>query len=526
MCARRFLIAIIIVTLLVVAGAFAIFKWGDRVLLNQAVPKGHFEGAKAGPGPDYTKSGTWVARPDMPDDPSRWLPTGMTATAAGKAAVFYIHPTTYLTTEAWNAPLKPGGDTEFRTGLFVQSQASAFNGAGQIWAPRYRQAAYGAFLLKSEDAQKALDLAYGDVAAAFAEFIREAPANGPIILAGHSQGALHLERLLREKVAGQPIAKRVVAAYVAGWPISTTADLAALGLPACAAPEQSGCILSWMTFADPPNPDFIFSEWNKTRGFNGGERRREDTLCVNPISGMKDGSESAAENPGTLIPAADMRNATLQAGARGSALRQGAADPRRDAAAARFFRSAGQQLPCVRLCVVLGRDPARRAAEAGGMASLITVEAGEFGAALPDGGKLAGLDVGTKTIGLSICDAGWHFAGPAETIRRTKFTQDLEQLRAFIAREHVLGLVVGLPLNMDGGDSPRTQSVRAFARNLAPLDLPLLLWDERWSTQAVERAMIDADVSRAKRAEKVDALAAAHILQGAIDALANLNSPQ
>ena len=84
-------------------------------------------------------------------------------------------------------------------------------------------------------------------------------------------------------------------------------------------------------------------------------------------------------------------------------------------------------------------------------------------------------------------------------------------------------MVVGLPLNMDGGDCPRTQSVRAFARNLAPLGLPMLLWDERWSTQAVERAMIEADVSRARRAEKVDALAAAHILQGAIDALANLH---
>jgi hypothetical protein len=317
MCARRFLIAIIIVTLLVVAGAFAIFKWGDRVLLNQAVPKGHFERAKAGHGPDYAKSGSWVARPDMPDDPSRSLPTGMTATAGGRAAVFYIHPTTYLTTEEWNAPLEPGGDTEFRTGLFVQSQASAFNGAGQIWAPRYRQAAYGAFLLKSEDAQKALDLAYADVAAAFAEFVREA-GDRPIILAGHSQGALHLERLLREKVAGKPIAKRVVAAYVAGWPISTTADLGALGLPACTAPEQSGCILSWMTFADPPNPDFIFSEWNKTRGFNGGERRREDTLCVNPISGVQNGAAPLGDNAGTLIPTADMRDATLQAGAVGA----------------------------------------------------------------------------------------------------------------------------------------------------------------------------------------------------------------
>ena len=156
------------------------------------------------------------------------------------------------------------------------------------------------------------------------------------------------------------------------------------------------------------------------------------------------------------------------------------------------------------------------------MVSLTT--APEFAASIPNGGKLAGLDVGTKTIGLAICDAGWHFAGPAGTIRRTKFTKDLEQLRAFVAREHVIGLIVGLPLNMDGSDSPRTQSVRAFARNLAPLGLPMLLWDERWSTQAVERAMIDADVSRARRAEKVDSLAAAHILQGAIDALANLGS--
>jgi putative Holliday junction resolvase len=160
------------------------------------------------------------------------------------------------------------------------------------------------------------------------------------------------------------------------------------------------------------------------------------------------------------------------------------------------------------------------------VAEVITSAIAEFASAVGEGGKLAGLDVGTKTIGLAICDSGWHFAGPAETIRRTKFTKDLEALRAFIGREGIVGLVVGLPLNMDGSDSPRTQSVRAFARNLAPLGLPILLWDERWSTQAVERAMIDADVSRAKRAEKVDSLAAAHILQGAIDALANLPGPE
>ena len=153
--------------------------------------------------------------------------------------------------------------------------------------------------------------------------------------------------------------------------------------------------------------------------------------------------------------------------------------------------------------------------------ALITDSASEFAEAVPHG-RLLGLDIGTKTIGLATCDAGWSFATAAETIRRSKFTADLEKLKAFIASHAIAGLVVGLPLNMDGTDSPRTQSVRAFARNLAPLTLPILLWDERWSTVAVERAMIEADMSRAKRAEKVDAHAAAHILQGAIDALANL----
>src|SRR4029079_12452954 len=108
---------------------------------------------------------------------------------------------TYLERDRWNAPLDDVGETAFRTSIFLQSQASAFNGVGEIWAPSYRQAAYGAFLLKSEDAQKALDLAYGDVAAAFDQFVREA-GDRPIILAGHSQGALHLERRLRGKAGG------------------------------------------------------------------------------------------------------------------------------------------------------------------------------------------------------------------------------------------------------------------------------------------------------------------------------------
>lgn len=150
---------------------------------------------------------------------------------------------------------------------------------------------------------------------------------------------------------------------------------------------------------------------------------------------------------------------------------------------------------------------------------MITTAKAEFKTALPEGGRLIGLDVGTKTIGTAFCDAGWAIATPADLIRRSKFSVEKAQLVQAIAAQALKGIVIGLPLNLDGTDSPRTQSTRAFARNLELLGLPILLWDERWSTQAVERAMISADLSRAKRAERVDNAAAAYILQGAIDAL-------
>jgi putative holliday junction resolvase len=150
---------------------------------------------------------------------------------------------------------------------------------------------------------------------------------------------------------------------------------------------------------------------------------------------------------------------------------------------------------------------------------MITTSAADYRTALPECGRLIGLDVGTKTIGTALCDAGWAFATPADLIRRAKFSADKAVLEKMIAAQNVRGIVIGLPLNLDGSDSPRTQSTRAFARNVEPLGLPILLWDERWSTQAVERAMVAADVSRAKRAERIDNAAAGWILQGAIDAL-------
>jgi len=151
---------------------------------------------------------------------------------------------------------------------------------------------------------------------------------------------------------------------------------------------------------------------------------------------------------------------------------------------------------------------------------MITIEKTEFIAALPDCGRLIGLDVGSKTIGTAFCDDRWSIATPSTTIKRSKFSKDKAKLEVMIAEQSVKALVIGLPLNLDGSDSPQTQSTRAFARNLLALELPILLWDERWSTQAVTRTLLTADASRARREELVDKMAAAYILQGAIDGLA------
>ena len=141
--------------------------------------------------------------------------------------------------------------------------------------------------------------------------------------------------------------------------------------------------------------------------------------------------------------------------------------------------------------------------------------------ALGPGERLMGLDVGAKTIGIAFSDVRRVVATPRETIRRSKFTDDAETLRRLIETNDVGGLVIGLPINMDGSEGPRCQSVRQFAANLlAKIDIPVAFWDERLSTVAAERALIEADVSRKRRAEVVDKMAAAYILQGALDRMA------
>lgn len=156
-----------------------------------------------------------------------------------------------------------------------------------------------------------------------------------------------------------------------------------------------------------------------------------------------------------------------------------------------------------------------------GDVSLITEDARAFADALPDGGVLLGLDLGTKTIGTATCDAGWRFATNGKTLPRGKWSRDKALIAELVKARQVSGIVLGLPRNMDGTEGPRSQASRSYARNLAEaLELPVLLWDERWSTQSAQSALIGQDVSRKKRAQSIDSHAAAVILQGAIDRLA------
>ena len=314
MLARRFLYAIaaLIVLLLALGIGWSLFQ--DRLLRAYFVPSAPFTAPTDASAPDYTKASAWAARPGLPGDPSHWTPPGIQPATILPAAVFYVPPTTFLDRTRWNAPLDDA-QANYRLGLFIRSQASAFNGVGEVWAPRYRQATFGAFLAAGDPrSAKALDVAYGDIARAFDVFLAAVPKDRPIILAGHSQGSLHLVALLRRRVAGTPLARRIVAAYAIGWPISREADLPALGLPACRAAGEAGCIVSWQSFAEPAEPTLGDAWFDASTGYTGRPRRGTAMLCTNPLTGTEGSAAGARANLGSLVPHADLAGADLTPG--------------------------------------------------------------------------------------------------------------------------------------------------------------------------------------------------------------------
>jgi hypothetical protein len=310
--ARKFLYAFAILIMLVVAGGFAFALFGAQLIRWSKIPSAPFEVQAPIHIAAYADPKMWIARPDRPGNPALWTPEGYKPAVAPEAAIFFIHPTSYINAAHWNGPIDDP-EANAVAELFLRAQASAFNEIGAIWAPRYRQATFGAFLTNQPEAGKALDLAYGDVTIAFDQFLKEA-GDRPIILAGHSQGAFHLSRLLRDRIAGTPLAKRIVAAYVVGWPVSKTADLPRMGLPECETADQSGCLLSWLSFAEPADPSLIFETFDATSGLTGAPRKDTAIVCTNPITGTAGAAAPATANLGTLVPAKDLGSATLVPG--------------------------------------------------------------------------------------------------------------------------------------------------------------------------------------------------------------------
>lgn len=313
--ARKFLYIMAVLIVLVIAGAFAYRIFGNDLIRWTMVPGEAFRDQPSVVSRAYDDRRLWLARPDLPGNPALWTPVGYAPRRApGGAAVFFIHPTSYVSRDHWNAPVDDP-ETNDRAALFLRGQASAFNEVGEVWAPRYRQATFGAFLTSVADSERALQLAYRDIDASFDSFLRQVDPDRPIILAGHSQGALHLTRLLRDRVATDPALRgRIVAAYVVGWPVSRVVDLPRLGLPECRRPDQTGCVLSWLTFAEPADPSLVIDSYDKTTGFDGRPRDHTPIICTNPLIGRPDIPVPARFNLGTLYPSKDLATAEITAG--------------------------------------------------------------------------------------------------------------------------------------------------------------------------------------------------------------------
>jgi hypothetical protein len=322
--AKKFLYFVAFCIVAVIGGRIAYELFQDELAQIALVPSAEFAPVKPLEANAYEDPKLWFSRPGIGvKDPARWQPPlaegASPASAAAKPpafAVFFVHPTSYLNRASWNAPLANGGDPEAEriARIYLRGMASPFNAASEIWAPRYRQATMGAFLTDSPEATQAINAAYADVLEAYRYFLSSVDPETPIVLAGHSQGALHLKRLLAEEVRGSPAAERLIATYIIGWPVSLQHDLPAMGFPACAAPDQAGCVISWSSFAEPADPSSVLGYYAASRGLDGELAGTSPILCTNPLTGQYGGTAPASANRGTLVPEDSMEKGELVPG--------------------------------------------------------------------------------------------------------------------------------------------------------------------------------------------------------------------
>ncbi|MDC3962785.1 DUF3089 domain-containing protein [Polyangium jinanense] len=280
---------LLIVALLCAVSLVISFLTLDR-WLYVALDPGPFEPSAAPAAPNYAEPSAWAALPTLDDDADVSLPE-LPALGPGvaKADVFYVHPTTIVGTQ-WNMPIDDPAVVKATARGATLIQASAFNACCAVYAPRYRQASGKAFVHPSPDGDRAIDLAYGDVAAAFASFLERRGEGRPFILASHSQGTVLAARLLREKIWGKPIGKHLVVAYLIGGPISR--QTIGEDIPVCASEEQGGCVVGW----NARGPHY---ERNDLEFKDAPSATR---ICVNPLTWKTDGAAApASQNQGAVF---------------------------------------------------------------------------------------------------------------------------------------------------------------------------------------------------------------------------------
>jgi hypothetical protein len=279
--ARKFLVIVAALTGLVILAAILWRLFAPDLIRLAFVPPKPYSAQAAVVAPDYAKPESWVARPGLAANPAQWTPAGFSAAPKPAAAVFFVSPTAWLSRSAWNAPLDDP-ETNERLDRFTRMQASVFNGIADVWVPRYRQATFGSFLAPGADADRALALALSDVERAFDAFLAAQPADRPILIAGHSQGARHILRLLESRRV--QIGDRLVGVWAIGWPVTAT-DLSRMGLRACTAAEQAACVLSWQSFAADGELAEALAGFAAVKDLSGTAIGMRPMLCVNPLTG-------------------------------------------------------------------------------------------------------------------------------------------------------------------------------------------------------------------------------------------------
>lgn len=281
------------IVLLVLAVAGFIFRQQIAVALFSMAtkPSDAFESYDPPPPLDYADNASWAALPETGDPADIEHAGFIDNQASASVAVFFVHPTTFYKKSGWNASVDAKDARDLIDNFVLASQASAFNGSGAIYAPHYRQATIFSFMDDTGSGEKALELAYSDVERAFENFLTRIGEDTPFILAAHSQGALHVGNLMKQRISGTPLTERLIAAYPVGFALDA-ADMEtnAPDIPICTAPSQTGCYASWATFGENAAFSPLMS----------------GSVCVNPLSWRADTEAvPASENPGSLPLSSD-----------------------------------------------------------------------------------------------------------------------------------------------------------------------------------------------------------------------------